>query len=67
MAVTILRELDERWLLAVALDNLATALERTDAAVEAEQRWAEALALLARFSDPGAVRLRARIGDRLAH
>lgn len=67
MAVTILRGLDERWLLAVALDNLATALERTDAAVEAGQRWAEALELLARFSDPGAVRLRARIGDRLAH
>jgi tetratricopeptide (TPR) repeat protein len=73
MAVAILRELDERWLLAVALDNLATALERTNALVdertdvlaEAERHWAEAAELLSRFSDPRAVRIRGRIERRL--
>lgn len=61
MAVTILRELDETWLLAVALDNLATALDGLDAPEDARQRWTEALALLAPFSDPRAMRMRNRI------
>lgn len=65
MAVAILRELDERWQLALALDNLATTLEDIGATDEARQRWAEARELLARFSDPRAARLRARIEDRL--
>jgi tetratricopeptide (TPR) repeat protein len=65
MAVAILRELDERWQLALALDNLAATLDLTGARNEAEQRWAEARELLARFSDPRAVRLRVRIADRL--
>ena len=66
MAVAILRELDEHWELALALDNLATTLELLDATEEAEQRWAEAVELLGRFSDPHAVRIRTRIEERLA-
>lgn len=45
------RELGDQWQLAVALDHLATALVDAGRPPEAAQRWREAHALLADFTD----------------
>jgi tetratricopeptide (TPR) repeat protein len=61
-AIVIQRQLDDRWELALALNNLATVLD-PDAARE---YWTEAARLLDEFDDPRAVRIRAEVADRLA-
>ncbi|WP_258348698.1 ATP-binding protein [Saccharopolyspora gregorii] len=60
LAANSFRELDDRWQWAVALDHLATALDRCGSD-EAGDRRAEAADLLAEFSDPVAQRIRARL------
>ncbi|WP_433225810.1 ATP-binding protein [Actinomadura formosensis] len=61
-AVDILRGYgDNRWPLALALNNLATVLTELDRRPEALDPWADALHHLTGFTDPAAVRLRARI------
>lgn len=61
-AVDILRGYgDNRWPLALALNNLATVLIELDRRPEALGPWADALHHLTGFTDPAAVCLRARI------
>jgi hypothetical protein len=55
------RELGQPWNLAVALENLATALDQAGAHDDARGRWSEALSLLAEFDDRKAVEKRAQI------
>ncbi|MCC9306706.1 hypothetical protein LN042_06225 [Kitasatospora sp. RB6PN24] len=61
-AASVHRELGDRWHCAVALCRLADTLEATCAPAEAPQYRREALALLGEFTDPGAMRLRERLG-----
>lgn len=56
------RSLNARWLLAVALGNLATARAGGQAG-QARENAAEALGLLAEFPDPAARRLAAALGE----
>ncbi|MEU5728912.1 tetratricopeptide repeat protein [Streptomyces antimycoticus] len=59
------RDLDDEWHQALALDGLASAVlgENPEAA---RRHWAEALRLIADFSDPRAVAVREAIERRLA-
>lgn len=61
LAVARYRQLGDRWHLAVALDNLATALAETGATTEASGHWSEAEEVLAGFTDPTVERLRDRV------
>jgi len=58
------RSLGETWNLAVALNNLATALIEIGATTEAQGHWSDAARALADFTDPVSNRLRNRV-DRL--
>ncbi|WP_433461710.1 ATP-binding protein [Spirillospora sp. CA-128828] len=61
-AVEILRGYqDNRWPLALALNNLATVLTDLDRRPEAVASWTDALHHLADYSDPAATRLRTEI------
>ncbi|MGH3391870.1 MAG: ATP-binding protein [Actinomadura sp.] len=60
-AVFSCRQLGQRWHLAIALDNLATALAETGATTEANTHWADAKTILSDFTDPAADRLRDRV------
>jgi hypothetical protein len=53
-AADVFRSLDARWLLVVALRNLATALSAAGQASQAREQAAEAMRLLAEFADPAA-------------
>jgi len=61
-AVSVHSRHGEQWLLAVTLDNLATALDQTGAATEARRHWTDAGQALIGFTDPAARRLRDRVG-----
>ncbi|MBW8087474.1 hypothetical protein IGW14_05300 [Streptomyces hygroscopicus subsp. hygroscopicus] len=63
------RQLDDRWQLALALDGLANALlgsGGSGAVGEARRLWEEASSVLAGYDDARAVGLRAPVGDALA-
>jgi tetratricopeptide (TPR) repeat protein len=66
MAVSIQREQQHTWLLAVALNNLATALDQTGQPTQAREHWYEAASLLTDFYDPPATTLRDCIAEKLA-
>jgi histidinol-phosphate/aromatic aminotransferase/cobyric acid decarboxylase-like protein len=57
------RSQSARWLLAVALGNLATALRAAGRDGQAREAASEALQLLAEFPDPGAQELRAALRE----
>jgi tetratricopeptide (TPR) repeat protein len=57
------RALSARWLLAVALGNLATALRAAGRGGQAREAASEALQLLAEFPDPAAERLRTALNE----
>lgn len=59
--ITIQRGLDDRWQLAVALNNLATVLHEMDQLAEAQASWQEASVLIATYSDARAEALRAEV------
>jgi tetratricopeptide (TPR) repeat protein len=63
-AVTILRETGNRWLLAVALDHLATCLELTGDTPKAIETWSAITPLIADFPDRQATRLRNRVAEK---
>jgi tetratricopeptide (TPR) repeat protein len=65
LAVLTHRELGDRWSLAIALANLATAVAETGEPDDARSSWSEAMAALADFDDPRAVRMREQIIARL--
>jgi tetratricopeptide (TPR) repeat protein len=60
-AVTMLRQSEDRWQLAVALDHLATCLEMTGDMAAAREAWSEAVSLITDFPDDQAARLHDRI------
>ncbi|MEU4643977.1 tetratricopeptide repeat protein [Micromonospora sp. NPDC023814] len=60
-AAAVHRQLGDGWQLALALDHLATALAESGQVEEANRCWHEASMILARFPDPRAGRLRARV------
>ncbi|WP_307795512.1 ATP-binding protein [Actinacidiphila acididurans] len=64
-AAAVHRELDDTWQHAVELDHLADAIAAKDPE-QARAHWAEALALLAPYTDPRALEVRRRIEERLA-
>lgn len=66
LAIAILRELDDRWALAAALDRLAAVLDGVGDQVSAWAHWREALMLLAGFEEPAAAALRNRISALVA-
>jgi tetratricopeptide (TPR) repeat protein len=65
-AAAILRAIDDRWYLAIALDNLALTLNLVGDSDSAKAQWREALSLIAEYTDPGAAKLRRQVNQRLA-
>ncbi|MER6665976.1 tetratricopeptide repeat protein [Amycolatopsis japonica] len=66
LAVAAFRDLDNRWQLAVALDNLAGTLNDIGEPNKAEAYWKEALKNLSGFTDPRSLGLQARIRSNLS-
>ncbi|GAA0430691.1 hypothetical protein GCM10010160_67270 [Acrocarpospora corrugata] len=65
-AATVFRDLDDRWQLALALDNLGIAQRLAGEATSAERNWRRALDILADFEDPKARSMRSLIAEILS-